>query len=208
MKRFGNNARYLIILLVLSSVVGFSLGQKLHPKESNTLRLDHKGVLGKKVAENDEPAPLQLRTVMIPTSIPSPTPTPTPTPAPTPNPSACSRELWKHVIGWGTRIQLIDECRIIRGKVTSTASISDGDMHIEVDVDQPYRWQVAGGSKINTEIICEHTPSSAAYKKVCSGYRNTIQVPKKGDYIEIIGPHVIDSHGNREIHPIDSLRKL
>lgn len=134
--------------------------------------------------------------------------TPTPTQAPYPNPSVCGKDLWRHVHGWAPRMRLIKACVTVRAKVLRIADNDDGDVHVKLQVDKPYQRQVSGRARLSAEIICEHTPKDRKAKKACKGYRNRLAVPKKGDYIEITGAHVRDSHGLYEIHPVNSIRKL
>jgi hypothetical protein len=90
-------------------------------------------------------------------------------------------------------------CRTVTGRVTSDTPQHDGDCHVNVMLDPPYRSllnsvnQSAAGGNLITEVIPSHR----------------LPIPKVGSRVSIFGTWVNDkATGWNELHPVWSIQML
>ncbi|HKD15744.1 MAG TPA: hypothetical protein VKE71_14510 [Candidatus Angelobacter sp.] len=125
---------------------------------------------------------------------------------------SCNAELWKHVYEPG-RLQVIEACTQVEGRVVSTRPASDGDLHIGLDPDQKSVLNLANvmhaHSELVVEVICDHTPTGSNMKADCGGFHYDVMVPKVGDRVRVTGAYVTDrGNGWNEIHPVTRIQPL
>jgi hypothetical protein len=124
----------------------------------------------------------------------------------------CDSALWDH-IHQKERLDVIEACTAVEGRVVSLRRNSDGDLHIALDPDQRSVLNLvnlihAHGDLV-VEIICEHTPDAAADKVACGTFHSVITLPNVGDRIRVTGAYVTDrDNGWNEVHPVTRLEVL
>lgn len=178
--------------------------------------------------ENDEPftTPEANQTVTVTSGAGEPTATgrpiaATPTdrpsnlpPAQQPNANECDASINKHAFGFGRRLEVVNPCVRVRGRVVRRTIPHDGDYNLNISVDPEYRQYVSNVIELHTETICFTNNRIQNSTRSCAGYTSPPSlrpdVIRVGDYIEVMGPHVIDhTHGDgKEIHPVNYIRKL
>ena len=126
--------------------------------------------------------------------------------------SACDADLWRHV-NERQRLQVIETCTVVAGKVVSLHRAADGDLHIALDPDDKSVMNlinvVHGRSTLVIEVICEHSPADADEQAVCGDFHSQVTIPGKGDRVRITGSYVTDrDSGWREIHPVSRIEVL
>ena len=101
---------------------------------------------------------------------------------------------WNHV-HHQTRLVISSYDSTVVGRVMKVTRELDGDYHLIIRTDSTHT--------IVAEIIC----ACRGVMVACKGYRNVIKIPKRGDYIVIVGDSVIDKiHEDLpEIHPVKGL---
>jgi hypothetical protein len=124
----------------------------------------------------------------------------------------CDAGLWQHVYE-KDRLQVVEPCTAVVGKVVSLHPSSDGDLHISLDPDDSSVLNlvnvVHGRRKLVVEVICEHPPSDAEAQSACSDFRSSVTIPGVGDRVRITGAYVTDhDNGWREIHPVTRIEVL
>ena len=115
------------------------------------------------------------------------------------------------------RLQVVNPCVTVSGTVTSIRNESDGDVHIGLDLDAPFKPLLnvdnvsPNGSMLVVELVpadrpgCVQgqpaRPSTGTYDYgTCSGA--SIATPSTGEHVAVTGPYVRDTvHGWMEIHP-------
>jgi hypothetical protein len=121
----------------------------------------------------------------------------------------CDSTLWNH-INQKERLNVIEECTAVEGRVVSLHRNADGDIHIALDPDQKSALNLvnlihAHGDLV-VEIICEHTPVDAANQAACGAFHSSITLPNVGDRIRVTGSYVTDrDNGWNEVHPVTRL---
>jgi hypothetical protein len=100
---------------------------------------------------------------------------------------------WKYMSA-SDRLDLLKTNVQRTGTVKKVYSETDGDLHV---------WIQTGDSTWLAEIICYKATGK------CAGYTNTIQRPKVGQHIRILGDLVWDGkHHWNEIHPVKKITTL
>jgi hypothetical protein len=125
---------------------------------------------------------------------------------------ACDSELWKHVYD-KERLQVIEECTAVEGRVSDLHRNSDGDLHITLDPDSKSVLNLVnlmhGHGKLVVEAICDHAPSAPRAKAACEGFHSQITIPKAGDRVRVTGSYVTDrDNGWNEVHPVSRIEVL
>lgn len=125
------------------------------------------------------------------------------------------------------RLQLVNPCLTLTGKVGRTSSAPDGDYNFDLQLDTSfYRYrstQGSHGSNVWCEMICQKPvrDSSGAdqaldkYRHACPGCNcyhgiKFSYLPKTGDHVRVKGVYVKDVRegGHMEIHPVSSVVKI
>jgi hypothetical protein len=92
------------------------------------------------------------------------------------------------------RLRVKSRCRAAIGTVHEVKFEEyDGDVHIDLRLDAPYRGLLSDGNdRVGGNLIVEIIPQD----------RSHVDVPQVGSRIEVVGPWVDDTeHGWNEIHP-------
>ena len=125
---------------------------------------------------------------------------------------ACDRDLWKYVYE-RERLQAIEECTALDGRVTSVHRNRDGDAHIELDPDRKSVLNLVnathGHRRLVVEVVCDHEPIQASAKAVCGAFRPEVTIPNVGDRVRVTGAYVTDrDNGWNEVHPVTRIEVL
>ncbi len=124
----------------------------------------------------------------------------------------CDRDLWNHVYERG-RLQVVEPCTAIQGRVVSLHRATDGDLHIALDPEVKSVLNLvnvmhAHGTLV-VEVICEHSPANAGDKAACGIFHSHITIPSVGDRVRVTGAYVIDrDNGWNEVHPVTRIEIL
>ncbi len=124
----------------------------------------------------------------------------------------CDPSLWQHVYE-RERLQVVEECTAVEGRVMSTHKSEDGDLHIGLDPDQKSSMNLVNvmhaDRTLVVEIVCDHPPDNAAAAAACGTYVPQISIPGIGDRIRVTGAYVVDrENGWNEIHPVSRIEIL
>lgn len=124
----------------------------------------------------------------------------------------CDASLWPHVYE-RERLQVIEPCTAVEGRVVTTFRNADGDLHIGLDPDDKHLMNLMnathGRRTLIVEIVCEHDATHSNAKAACGSYRSTATVPKAGDRIRVTGAYVTErDNGWNEIHPVTRIDLL
>jgi hypothetical protein len=127
----------------------------------------------------------------------------------------CDQSLWNHVYH-PERLQIIDACKSVLGKIESKKSEADGDFHIRVRLDPQFS-NLINSANINgqfgdlvVEPICQHSITQADAIPACSNFHQDINIPEVGSHVNITGSYVLDKEHDSwaEIHPVTSIIKV
>jgi hypothetical protein len=128
----------------------------------------------------------------------------------------CDQSLWNHVYHT-ERLQIIDSCKSVFGKIESKKSEADGDFHIRLKQDPQFS-NLMNSANINgqrgdlvVEPICQHTVTeSIAAAVACSNFHQNINIPEVGSHVNVTGSYVLDKEHNgwAGIHPVTSIIKI
>ena len=124
----------------------------------------------------------------------------------------CNEDLWKHVYN-PQRLKVLSDCISAIGTVVQVSKESDGDLHIQLKLNQnemgllnQKNYSNANGNLI-AEIICMNKISQSDAVQPCLNCPMNINVPNVGDEILVQGTYVVDlHHGWNEIHPVSSIK--
>jgi hypothetical protein len=125
---------------------------------------------------------------------------------------SCDATLWSHVYQ-AQRLQVIEPCAEVEGRVVSLTRESDGDLHIQLDVENRsllniYNLLHAHGDLV-VELICEGAATRGDAITACAGFTPRVTVPSAGDRVRVTGAYVTDlEHGWNEIHPVTMIEIL
>jgi Excalibur calcium-binding domain len=129
----------------------------------------------------------------------------------TPTASKCDATLWKHVYH-PARLQVVDRCITVTGKVSAVKYEPDGDAHIRLTVDPAYHSLLKPANTTGQhgdmvlEPICLKTVTQADAKAACAGFHSSVKIPPVGARVQVTGSYVLDLQhdGWAEIHPVTS----
>jgi hypothetical protein len=118
----------------------------------------------------------------------------------------CDASLWTHVYD-KERLQVLEPCTAVDGRVVSIHHNQDGDVHVALDPDDKHVLNLINAThthrQLVVEIICE------GEQPACGSYRSTVTVPKAGDRIRVTGAYVTDrDNGWNEVHPVTGIDVL
>lgn len=124
----------------------------------------------------------------------------------------CDSGLWTHVYERG-RLQVVEPCAAVKGRVRSVHKAEDGDLHIALEPEDVSVLNLVNvihnHGTLVVEVACEHTPVDAVAKAACGDYRSQILIPQPGDEILVTGAYVSDrDNGWREMHPVSRIQPL
>lgn len=135
----------------------------------------------------------------------------------------CDAGLWDHVYAGDPRrfhspkdrLQIIQDCITVTGTIMHAKAEPDGDYHITVDLDVPFRNLLNARNQsgqhgfLVVEPVCENPVTQRDTKKegVCLGFHQTVFMKDMiGKHVEITGAYVTDmEHGWNEIHPVTAI---
>jgi hypothetical protein len=124
----------------------------------------------------------------------------------------CDATLWTHVYKQ-ERLEVIEPCTEVEGRVTELRREGDGDIHIRLDVEDTsvlniYNRLHAHGELI-VELVCEVPSERAAAIAACAGFTPHVTLPGSGDRVRVTGALVKDrDNGWNEIHPVTTIEVL
>ena len=132
----------------------------------------------------------------------------TPRPAPAQHQHACDAALWQHVYH-PDRLQVIQSCMTVRGRVDAVRHEPDGDLHILL-ATRPALVNSANVTNEHGDLvleeICQGPVTQADAIDACQGVPHNLTVPSAGDRARVTGSYVLDAdHGWMEIHPVTKL---
>lgn len=124
----------------------------------------------------------------------------------------CDSSLWEHVYE-RKRLQVIEPCTAVEGRVVALHGSSDGDLHLSLDPDNSsilnFMNRVHGHGQLVVEVVCLYPPTYGNAKDACANYHPQITIPKPGDRVRVTGAYVTDSeNGWNEIHPVTRIDML
>jgi len=108
------------------------------------------------------------------------------------------------------RLQALAPCIRVVGTVEGSSTESDGDVHINVRLDEPYRGVLRPGNEFEdgdliVEPVCQVAPPQADAIRICAGDPHPLdRVPRVGDHVRLEGRYVLDlqHHDWAELHPL------
>jgi hypothetical protein len=125
--------------------------------------------------------------------------------------SGCNAELWDHVYR-KARLHIIEGCISVTGTIRHIKREADGDDHIQLAVDPEFskllneRNKTAQGDTLILELICQGPVTQEDAEAACHDFHSTVDVPKAGTKVRVVGSYVLDSQqGWMEIHPVSSI---
>jgi hypothetical protein len=98
------------------------------------------------------------------------------------------------------RLRVLDPCRRVTGTVEATIAEDDGDVHLGIDLDTPYRGMLMPGNRTEQSgnLVVELMPRDHGH----------LTQPSTGDRLVIVGAYVDDTnHSWAEIHPVFGLAR-
>lgn len=126
----------------------------------------------------------------------------------------CDLSLMKYVHN-PSRLKVVEGCVTVRGVVTKKLPLNpwDGDYHVNIKPDPEFEHLLNDSNRkdkkgsLVVEFVCQGWFTlKKEGRQVCVGYNNRLPLPKKGDYVEITGIHVLDAkEGWMEIHPASNI---
>ncbi len=129
---------------------------------------------------------------------------------------SCDNSLWNHVYH-PARLQVINPCITVTGRIAKRKAEPDGDVHIQLRLDAPYknllndRNKIAQNGNLVLEPICVGPVTQADAKSACNNFTNKVHIPAIGTHVSVTGAYVQDNqggHGWREIHPVTSMTPI
>ncbi len=128
--------------------------------------------------------------------------------------AGCDASLWNHVYH-PSRLQVLDQCKVVTGTIEEVGLDDDGDAHmnLKLDAGQDNLINKRNVKKKNgdlvIEVVCAGTPTLRAAIKSCQGYKTPIGLPRSGARVKVSGSYVIDTHnGWAELHPVSRIEAV
>ena len=108
------------------------------------------------------------------------------------------------------RLPVLAPCIRVVGTVEASSVEADGDVHLNVRLDEAYRGVLRPGNDFEdgdliVEPVCQIAPPQADAIRVCASDPAPLdRVPKVGDHVWLEGRYVIDvqHHDWAELHPL------
>ena len=125
---------------------------------------------------------------------------------------SCDAKLWDHVYE-RARLQILQACTAVEGRVVSVHRSQDGDLHIALNPDNKSVLNLVNAVHAHrtliVEAVCDHEPSTAIERAACGDFHSQVAMPKAGQRIRVIGAYVKDrDNGWNEIHPVSRIEML
>jgi hypothetical protein len=125
---------------------------------------------------------------------------------------ACDTTLWEHVYH-PQRLRVIEECKVVEGRIVSLRKEEDGDFHIRLDVDDKSllnEHNLTGQhGDLVLEPVCVNEVTQADAVAACRGFTSNVLIPRAGERVRVTGTYVTDlEHGWNEIHPVTQMEIL
>jgi hypothetical protein len=132
----------------------------------------------------------------------------------------CDHSLWSHVYAGDPRrfsrpqdrLQVIQDCVSVTGTIQSARPEPDGDFHIRLRLDPPFRSMLNLKNKsgqhgaLVVEPVCMNPvkQKDTIKEHVCVGFSQQVYTPDMlGAHVRVTGAYVTDiEHGWNEIHPV------
>lgn len=123
-----------------------------------------------------------------------------------PTSGGCDESLWAHVYN-PSRLQVLSACRTVTGTIQSVRTEADGDLHVQLRVDDAGLLNAQNRSDqdgaLVLEPICQRAVTQASAVEACLGFSQPITIPAVGVRVSVTGSYVLDrEHGWNEIHPV------
>jgi hypothetical protein len=131
-------------------------------------------------------------------------------------PPSCDASLWNHVHDV-KRLTVMTACQTVTGVVVESHANDDGDIDMDLAVDQQYKNLLNQGNitklngNLHIEAICQAPvhPDVPDALRSCANFKGTVPIPANGMYVQVTGVYLKDNdHGWMEIHPISVLSIL
>ena len=125
--------------------------------------------------------------------------------------SACDERLWGHTYFAEERLSTIHACVVVEGIVEESHRAPDGDLIIEMRVDDRLVNSANKRGLLKIEAVCQHPGSQEKHRKACAGYPGPIfLMPRPGNQLRLTGRYVSDRDhgGHMEIHPLSLMEFL
>jgi hypothetical protein len=108
------------------------------------------------------------------------------------------------------RLQVLAPCIRVIGTVVGTSTEADGDIHINVRLDDVYRTVLRPGNDFEdgdliVEPVCQVAPPQADAVRICASDAVPLdRTPQVGDHVSLEGRYVLDlqHHAWAELHPL------
>ena len=107
------------------------------------------------------------------------------------------------------RLQSVAPCLRVTGTVVSSSVETDGDIHLNVRLDDPYRGLLVVGNDFENgnlivEPVCQIPPLAADAIRVCAADQAPLGPPAVGQHVWLEGRYVLDlqHHAWAELHPL------
>lgn len=108
------------------------------------------------------------------------------------------------------RLHALAPCIRVIGTVMGSSIEADGDIHINVRLDAPYRGVLRPGNdfedgELIVEPVCQFAPPQADAIRICAADATPLgSVPRTGDHVQLEGRYVLDlqHHSWAELHPL------
>ena len=120
--------------------------------------------------------------------------------------TTCDAALWDHVYE-KERLEIIEPCTAVEGRVVFLHFNADGDVHIALDPDDHSVLNLVNAMhahrQLPVEVICEHPATVPKARAQCEGFRSSVTLPRVNDHVRVTGAYVTDAdNGWNEIHPV------
>ena len=109
------------------------------------------------------------------------------------------------------RLQVVELCVRVTGTVVASSAEADGDVHLEVRLDAPYRGLLTSGNQFEdgdliVEPVCHVPPLQADAIRVCASDPDPLDgaLPGVGEHVWMEGRYILDlqHHAWAELHPL------
>jgi hypothetical protein len=123
---------------------------------------------------------------------------------------ACTPTDQDHFVYRPARLQTLAPCIRVIGTVMGTSTEADGDIHINVRLDDLYRIVLRPGNDFEdgdliVEPVCQVAPPQADAIRICASDAAPLdRTPQVGDHVWLEGRYVLDlqHHIWAELHPL------
>jgi hypothetical protein len=114
------------------------------------------------------------------------------------------------------RLQILAACVRASGTVVELSTETDGDLHLNLRLDSPYRALLTPGNDfvdgyLIIEAVCQIPPLAADAVRVCAADPTPlVGIPNVGDHVSMEGRYVLDlqHHSWAELHPLYRWQRL